>query len=201
MLAVADTALDLLVLELVLHGLGVGVLGLVLCILAPVDRRLEDDVLAHRCRVGRGTGGILGALSEFGPRLAVGHSRVHDLAVGDKADPPRRLDLLPVVVVSVLDDGCAAVLVGDLLGRRQIGRRGLVLLIVRPIVPVREELSSVSAALAPHTNIAAHLGTRRIPAHRDLLGLGRHFHRLSESIKVCAVSNRYVRVDGVMLRC
>lgn len=46
MFAVANTALDLLVLQLVLHRLRVGVLALVLGILAPVDAGSEDDVLA-----------------------------------------------------------------------------------------------------------------------------------------------------------
>lgn len=60
MLAVADTALDLLVLELVLHALGVGVLALVLGLLLPVGRGAEDDVLAHRRGVGHGAQGVAG---------------------------------------------------------------------------------------------------------------------------------------------
>jgi len=118
MLAVADTALDLLVLELVLHGLGVGVLALVLRILAPVGRGLEDDILAHRGGVGGGAVAVLGARAELGPTLALSDTRVDDLTVGDEADPPCRLDLLVLVVVVVLDDGGAAVLVGDLLRGR-----------------------------------------------------------------------------------
>lgn len=46
MFAVANTTLHLLVLQLVLHGLGVRVLALVLGVLAPVDAGSEDDVLA-----------------------------------------------------------------------------------------------------------------------------------------------------------
>jgi hypothetical protein len=143
MLAVADTALDLLVLELVLHGLGVGVVGLVLGLLAPVDRGPEDDVLADGGRVGRRPGRVVGRVAEFGPRLALGHARVDDLAADHVAHAPRRLDLLPQVVVPVLDDGPRAVLVLDLLRRRQVRRRRrrlrrrrfLELLVVRPVVP------------------------------------------------------------------
>lgn len=140
MLAVADTALDLLVLELVLHGLGVGVLALVLGVLAPVGRRPEDDVLADGGGVGGRAHGVLGGGAKLGPRLALGHAGVDDLAVGDVADAPCGLDLLAVVVVAVLDDGGAAVLVLDLLHRRQVDRRRcrvLEILIVRPVVPVR----------------------------------------------------------------
>lgn len=136
MLAVADTALDLLVLQLVLHGLGVGVLALVLGVLAPVEGRLEDDVLADRGGVGGRTGAVLGAKAELGPRLAVGDAGVDDLAVGDVADASCSLDLLAVVVQAVLDDGRAAILVGDLLGGREFGGGLLELVIVGPIVPV-----------------------------------------------------------------
>lgn len=51
MLAVTDTTLDGLVLELLLHGVGVRVLVLVLGVLAPVGAEAEDDVLGHRCCV------------------------------------------------------------------------------------------------------------------------------------------------------
>lgn len=47
MFAVANTALDFLVLELVLHSLGVGVGALVLGVLAPVDAGAEDDVFTN----------------------------------------------------------------------------------------------------------------------------------------------------------
>lgn len=136
MLAVADTTLDLLVLELVLHGLGVGVLVLVLGILAPVDGGLEDDVLADRSRVGRGAGAILGAAAELGPGLALGYPRVDHLAVGDEADSPGRLDFLALVVDPVLDDGRAAVFVVDLLGGRELEGGLVEIFVVSPVVSV-----------------------------------------------------------------
>lgn len=141
MLAVADTALDLLILKLVLHGLGVGVVGLVLGLLAPVDRGAEDDVLADRRGVGRGALGVAGRVAELGPRLALRHPRVDDLAAHHVPHAPRRLDLLPQVVDPVLDDGPCPVLVLDLLRRGQVRRRGcrrrrlLEVLVVRPVVP------------------------------------------------------------------
>jgi hypothetical protein len=142
MVAVADTALDLLVLELVLHrdGRGVGLLGL--GVLAPVGAGPEDDVLADAGRVGRRTRRVLGRGAELGPRLAVGDARVDDLLVGDEADAAGRLDLLPVLVVAVLDHRCAAVLVGDLLGRGQLLDGLVQVLVVGPVVPGRGENDS-----------------------------------------------------------
>lgn len=120
MLSVANSALDLLVLELVLHGLGIGILALVLGILAPVGRWLEDDVLANGCRIGCGTSTILGRSSKLGPALAIGDAGVDNLAMGDEANATGRLHLLVLVVDVILDDGRAAILVGDLLGGREL---------------------------------------------------------------------------------
>lgn len=136
MLAVTDTALDLLVLELVLHGDGVGVLGLVAGVLAPVNRGLEDDVLADRGGVRRRAGAVPARLPELGPRLPLRHPWVHHLAVLDQPDPPRRLDLLPVLVVAVLDHRRASVLVGYLLRRREVLWGLVEILIVGPVVSV-----------------------------------------------------------------
>lgn len=146
MLAVADTALDLLVAELVLHRLRVGVVGLVLGLLAPVDGRPEDDVLADGGRVGRRSGRVLGRVAELGPRLALRHPRVDDLAADHVAHPPGGLDLLPLIVEPVLDYGPCSVLVLNLLRRRQLGRdrrrrgRLLEILVVRPVVPAESQL-------------------------------------------------------------
>lgn len=67
MFAVANTALDLLVLELVLHGLGVGVGTLVLGILAPVDAGAEDDVFTNRCRISSRAVTVLCTGAKLGP--------------------------------------------------------------------------------------------------------------------------------------
>ncbi len=135
MLAVADTALDLLVLELVLHALRVRVLALVLGLLAPVRAGLEDDVLADGRGVGRRSRGVGGAQAEFRPRLALGDAGVDDLAVRDEADPPRRLDLLAILVEAVLDDGCCSVLVLNLLDGGELDGRLVEVLVVGPVVP------------------------------------------------------------------
>lgn len=135
MLAVTDTALDLLVLQLVLHLLRVRVLGLVLGILAPVDAGPEDDVLADGRRVMGRAGAVLCALAELAPGLAVGDARVDGLGVRDVADAARRLHSLALVIVAIGDGGLGAVLVGDGLGRREVGGCLLDVVVVGPVVP------------------------------------------------------------------
>lgn len=134
MLLRADTALNLLVLELVLHALGVGVLALVLGLLLPVGRGPEDDVLADRGGVRGGSRGVVARQAELGPLLALGDARVDHLAVGDEADAAGRLDGLPVLVEVVRDDGLCAVAV---LNRLVAGERGrgdfFVVVIVGPV--------------------------------------------------------------------
>lgn len=134
MLAVTDTTLDRLVLELVLHGVGLSVLGLVLGVLLPVGREAEDDVLADRGRVALGALLVVGRQAKLAPCLALGDARVDDLAVRHEADSPGGLDLLAILVVAVGDGGLGAVLVLDGLGRGQLGLGGLVeIIVIRPI--------------------------------------------------------------------
>lgn len=99
MLSVTDTTLDLLVLQLVLHGLCVGVGGLVLGILSPVDAWSEDDVLTDRGGIGGRAGGILDAQAELAPCFSVSDARVYSLGVGDVSDATSGLDLLVLIVV------------------------------------------------------------------------------------------------------
>lgn len=172
MLAVTDTALDLLVAQLVLHGLGVGVRLLVLRVLAPVGAGPEDDVLAHRRRVGHGARAVLGAVAELGPRLAVRHAGVHPLRVRRVPNPPGRLDLLVVLVDVVGDDGLGAVLVAERLGGRQLRGDLVDVIIVGPVVPW--EAASVWGALG--------IGTR-------LEGGGTHF------VLVVAMLGNFSSVD------
>jgi hypothetical protein len=137
MLAVTDTTLHLLVLQLVLHGLGVGIGGLVLGILAPVHAWSEDDVLANGGGIVGRSWGVLGALAELGPGFPVSDSRVHGLGVGDVSDAASGLDLLAIVIVSISNDRLGSILVGDSLGGREFGgRRLLDVVVVGPIVPV-----------------------------------------------------------------
>jgi hypothetical protein len=155
MLAVTDTTLDGLVLELVLHGVGGGVLGLVLGVLLPVGRQAEDDVLADRRRVALRARLVVGRQAELGPRLALGHARVDHLAVRHQANAPRRLHLLAVLIVAVRDARLGAVLVLDRLGGRQLGRGGLVELVV--VGPVSVVLSAIVCPVLPCLRVRAEI--------------------------------------------
>ena len=135
MLSVTDTALDFLVLQLVLHALGVGVVRLVLGILAPVYAGSEDDVLSDRGGIGGRSIAVLCALSKFTPFFPIGYTGVHCLGVGDESNASGSLYFLAVIVVAECDSGLGAVLVGDGLGGREIG--GLFdIVVVGPVVPV-----------------------------------------------------------------
>lgn len=101
MLSRTDTTLDLLVLELVLHGLCAGIGALVLLVLAPVNAGAEDDVLADGGGVSGRAVGVLGALTELAPCFAVGDAGVHGLLVGGVADAAGRLDFVAVLVDAV----------------------------------------------------------------------------------------------------
>lgn len=133
MLAVTDTALDLLVLELVLHGLGAGVGALLLLVAAPGGRGAEDDVLADRGGVGRGAGGVARGEAELCPGLALGDARGDLFSVRGVADAAGRLDLLALLVEAVGDCRLGAVLVGDGLGGRELGRDVIDVLVVGPV--------------------------------------------------------------------
>lgn len=135
MLAIADTALDLLVLELVLHGLGVRVGALLLGILAPGDAGSEDDVLADGGGIGGRSRGIFGAQTELGPRFPVGDAGVDCLGLGDIADPTSGLYFLALIVVSECDDGLGTIFIRDGLGRRKVRRDLLNVIVVGPVVP------------------------------------------------------------------
>jgi hypothetical protein len=135
MLTIANTTLDLLVLELILHGLGGGVGGLVLLGLSPVDAWSEDDVLTDRGGVGSRAWGILCAEAELGPGFSVGDTGVYGLGVGNKSHSANGLDLSTVVVVSKRDDSLCSILVGNGLRLREIGGGLLDIVVVGPVVP------------------------------------------------------------------
>lgn len=139
MLLRTNSTLDLLVLQLVAHGLCVGVLALVLLVLAPVGGWSEDDVLSDGRGVVRGAGGVLCGLAKLCPCLAVGDAGVHDLTVGDEADAAGCLDFLSLVVVLVADDRLGAITVLDRLLRRELvdGRDLVILVIVGPVTMKR----------------------------------------------------------------
>jgi hypothetical protein len=136
MLSAANTALDLLVFQLVLHSLGAGISLALLLVLAPVDAGAEDDVLAHGGGIGGRSLCVLNARAEFAPCLAIGHTGVHGLLVCGVANTAGCLDLLSVFVVVKGDDGFRAVLVRDGLGGWEIGAGLLVVIIVGPVLPL-----------------------------------------------------------------
>jgi hypothetical protein len=120
MLPVADTTLDLLILQLVLDAADLGLL--LLRVLAPVHRRLEDDVFAHGGRVQRWSGLVLRGKTEFREVFSLGDARVDDFFVDGGADAAGRLDLLAVVVVAPGYDRFGAIFVGGDLLRGEILR-------------------------------------------------------------------------------
>ena len=138
MLTVANTTLDLLVLELVLHGLGGGVVGLLLLGLSPVDAWSEDDVLTDGSGVGSRACGILCAEAELGPCLSVGDAGVYGLGVGNESDSASGLNLTTVVIVTECDDSLCSILVGDSLRLGEIGGCLLDIVVVGPVVPFFE---------------------------------------------------------------
>lgn len=136
MFAIANTALDLLVLELVLHGLGVGIVALVLGILAPVDAGAEDDVLTNRRRVRSRAVAILCAGAKLRPRLSVSDAGIDLFGVCRVADSAGRLHFLTAVVVAVCDDGLGSILVRDGLRGRELGVGLLDIVVVGPVLAV-----------------------------------------------------------------
>lgn len=115
MLSSTNSALDFLILKLVLHASDLDLL--LLRILAPVDARLENNVLANSCCVHSRACLVLRRQSEFAPSFAFRHTRVDDLLHNSCADPARCLDLLALVIDTVCRDSLRPILVGgDLLG-------------------------------------------------------------------------------------
>lgn len=122
MLSTANTTLDLLVLELILHAalLGTLLLGL-LSVSLPVDAGAEDDVFADGGGVEGGTGGVALLESELVPFAAFGDVRVDVFADDCGLNSAGDLHFLVVIVVAVGDDGLGAVLVRDHFLRRENG--------------------------------------------------------------------------------
>ena len=132
MLSGTDTALDLLILKLILHAASLWLL--LLRILAPVDAWLEDDVLAHRGGVQRWACLVLCRQSELCPCLALCDAGADDLLVHSRANAAGGLHFLSIVVEAVCDNRLGSVLVGgDLLWWEFVA--GIVkLLIVGPVL-------------------------------------------------------------------
>lgn len=122
MLSTANTTLDLLVLQLVLHAalLATLLLGL-LSVGLPVDTRTEDDVLADGGGVERGTCGVALLETELVPFAAFGDLGVDVFADNSGLNSAGDLHFLVVIIVAVGNDGFGAVLVRDHFLRREHG--------------------------------------------------------------------------------
>lgn len=133
MLSAANTALDLLVLELILDAalLAAGLL-LLLGLGLPVDARSEHDVLADGGGVERGTGSVALLQAELVPGASLGDPGVHMLADDGGFDAAGHLDLLVVIVEAVRDHGLGSIFVRRHLLRGESG--GVIeLLVVGPV--------------------------------------------------------------------
>lgn len=108
-LPVADAALDLHVLELLL-GVVPGLL-LLLAVLLPGHAGTEDDVLAHARRVEARPRRVALFQPEFGPALALGHAGVDVFLDDGGPDAAGGFDAFAVVVETVGDDCFGTILV------------------------------------------------------------------------------------------
>lgn len=138
MLSSTDTALDLLVLQLVLHASGLWLL--LLGILAPVDRWLENNILADGGGVQCWSWLILCGKSKLCPCLALCNSWADNLLVNSGANAAGGLDLLSVVVQVVCDDSLRSILVGGDLLWWEFLRVVVELLIIGPVLAAEKSV-------------------------------------------------------------
>ena len=131
-LAAANTALDLLVFELVLHTTLLSTLLFLLSLRLPVHAGSENDILANRGRVERRTSRVALFESEFAPAPPLGDLWVDMFSHDVGFDTAGHLHFLAVIVETVGDDGLRAIFVRSHLLR---GERGGVieLLVVGPV--------------------------------------------------------------------
>jgi hypothetical protein len=129
MVALADTALDLCVLEL---GLLLRFVALVFAAGFPVGYGAEGNVLGDRDRVCLRAWGLALFLSEFSPLLSLGYAGVDDLLDDCLLDAPCGLVLL-AVFDAVRDDCFGSVFVLDDLWGWEGGERGLLVFFFRPV--------------------------------------------------------------------
>ena len=133
MLSAANTTLDLLVLELILHAaLLAAVLLRLRGLCLPVDAGSENDVLTDGGSIERGSGSVALLETELGPGPPLRNLGVHMFPHDGGLDPAGDLHLLALVVEAVRHNGLGAIFVRcDLLR----GERGGVieLLVVGPV--------------------------------------------------------------------
>ena len=143
MLPIANPALDLLILQDLLHSLirafrpghGAGLLLHFLAaaqILLPRHAGAENDVLAYTCRLEGGSFTVPFLQTEFCPTAPFGDAGVDDFADDSGADAARGLDFFAGIVEAVGHNGPGAVLVGGDLRTREDG--GIIeLFVVGPV--------------------------------------------------------------------
>ena len=138
MFSAADTALDLLVLELILDTALFALLLGLRCLRLPVHAGSENDVLTDGGRVERRSGGVALLQPKLGPAAALGHLRVDVFANDGRFDAAGHFHLLAVIVEPVRDHRLGAILVGRHL---LCGERGGVieLLVVGPVGAAKNE--------------------------------------------------------------
>ena len=108
MVALADTALDLCVLQLCLL---LGVIALVLGARFPVRHGPEGNILSDRHRVRLRARRLALLLPELGPRFTLSHPRVHRCLDQRLLDAPCRLVPPPVIADAVAYDGLGSIFV------------------------------------------------------------------------------------------
>lgn len=144
MLALADSALDLLVAQLFLQTLLLGFAAAGLCLFGlhvlPVSARAEQDVLPHGRRVRLRSFRFALLQSELRPGPALRHHRVHSFLVHSGAGLARHLHFAALVVEAVQDRRLRAIFVHSRHGRRQ--RRWVV-----GLFRVRDVVGPVGAAV------------------------------------------------------
>lgn len=134
MLAIANPALDLLILQLRLDAILLGLL--LLAVLLPRHARPEDDVLADGGRIEARPGGVAFFEAELGPGAAFGDAGVDGFFDDGGADAAGGFDLFAVVVEAVGDVSFGAVFVGGDLGRGE-GVGVVEFFVVGPVLAAR----------------------------------------------------------------
>jgi len=119
MVALTDTASNLLITKLLAEGVLRGVLLLRICL--PVGGWTENDVLSDRGGGEIRSGRMIFLVTKLGPFLAFSNARVDVLLDDRNADLAGCLDLLPGVVETVRDYRLGTIGIGDdLLGGRAV---------------------------------------------------------------------------------
>ena len=129
MVALANTTLDLCILEL---SLLLRLVALVLATSFPVGYRPENDVLGHGNGVCLRASGLALFLSKLCPLLPLGDARVYDLLHDRLFDAPGGFVLSAVFADLVGDDCLGSILVlDDLVGGK--GGKRLLVVFFRPV--------------------------------------------------------------------